>query len=701
MIPEQMITAHQLRENQMPLLKIVWQAWKDTLPSDAQATWRKGCVYIRESSVKSLAGSAAEMQLRNTLALMASKKVYVPWEAVFFDNASGTDTKLRPAFRRLFEEAIAGGFEVVGVFVSDRLFRNVAQATKVKREFRRHGIEIEYLGRFEGDPRNPARWHMEVMQDVAAEMQARTTGFHVGSHLEALTASGHPVGLLPEAYEVLERAPSYMGHRGSVTKWGIVEPLASVIIQGKDRYIAGDSHAMLGRWALTTELEGKTPKGRWMNAMWWRTTLRNTKYAGFQEPSHYEGFKSGDEAPKAAPKTKAPPPQRVLVPCKLPALWTLEEHQEIVKLGLQRMRSTKVRRSYRSYLLVGVAFDATCGSAMTIQAKRPNGGFYMHCRVRDPGDKHTGFVRAEVAEAELDDLISGLSLNDEVLVAQVEKELADLANHEGLEVDAFQANPAIAGIRRAIIELRVVGVDPAELQARASQLEEADNARRDALAAPVAEFRAASDRLRNWAAVWREGDTTTKNQLLRDAGLHVVIGRDPGEETGPAHIQSIAAENPVFELALAISLANPGLTLGGQTLSFPSNVRVVVHVSDEFIGIAGKTSRLESGGAGIETWVRRPSTKPRAPRLYRHGPRKPHARKQTEFWGPPLGPEYLSLAQVAVQAGRSLKVIRDWVRKSDIEKLRRGRGQGKLFLLESDVRQYRPQDYAGTLRDAA
>jgi hypothetical protein len=685
MIPEQVITAQELREQQMPLLKIVWQAWVDSLPPDAQATWRKGCVYVRESAVKSLAGSAAEMQLRNTLALMAAKKVYIPWEAVFFDNASGTDIKLRPAFRRLFEEAIAGGFEVVGVFVSDRLFRNVAQATKVKREFRRHGIEIEYLGKFEGDPRNPSRWHIEVMQDVNAEYQARTTGFHVGSHLEALTASGHPVGLLPEAYEVLDRAPSYMGHRGSVTKWGLVEPLASIIVQGKDRYIAGDSYPMLGRWALTTELEGKTPKGRWMNAMWWRTTLRNPKFAGFQEPTHYEGFMSGDEAPmrKTKSNTDAPAREPVLVPCKLPALWTLDEHQEIAKLGAQRMGTSKVRRTYRSYLLSGVAFDAVCGSRMRIQAREADGRFHMHCGVRDPGNRHTGYLRADVAEAELDDLIGGISLDDEVLVAEVEKELDALASREGAEVDAFKVNPAIAGIRRAIIELRVVGVDPADLQARVAQLEEADDARRDVLAAPVVQFRAAAVRLRDWSAAWRDGDTATKNQLLRDAGLHVVIGRGPDDKSGPAHIQSVSAENPVFELALAISLVKTGLTFEGQKPSFPSNVRVIIRVPDEYIGIVGTTHILSSGGRGIETWVRKPNI------------------KQTDFWGPPLGPEYLSVAQVAVRAGLPVRAIRAWASQSDIEKLLRGRGRGKLFFLESDVRRYRPQDYAAGERKAA
>jgi len=146
---------------------------------------------------------------------------------------------------------LAGGYKVVGVFVAERMFRNLEQATKVRLEFRTRGIELEYVGRFEGDHRSPASWQLEVMQDMAAEAQARQTGYYTGRHLESLTREGKPVGPLPEGYKEAKRAESILGKRGSVTEWRVVEPLATILQEGLRRYLAGSSFADLARWSAT------------------------------------------------------------------------------------------------------------------------------------------------------------------------------------------------------------------------------------------------------------------------------------------------------------------------------------------------------------------------------------------------------------------------------------------------------------------
>src|SRR4051794_7924459 len=81
-------TAREVVESTMPLLLAVLRAWHSTLPADAAATWRRGAVYIRESTLSSGVGNSPEMQLRNTLALLAAKKVWVPEAGIFFDVAS-------------------------------------------------------------------------------------------------------------------------------------------------------------------------------------------------------------------------------------------------------------------------------------------------------------------------------------------------------------------------------------------------------------------------------------------------------------------------------------------------------------------------------------------------------------------------------------------------------------------------------------
>jgi hypothetical protein len=50
----------------------------------------------------------------------------------------------------------------------------------------------------------------------------------------------------------------------------------------------------------------------------------------------------------------------------------------------------------------------------------------MICRELDVGGKHSGTIRADLAERELDALIGSISLEDPALIRQIEEELAGL-----------------------------------------------------------------------------------------------------------------------------------------------------------------------------------------------------------------------------------------------------------------------------------
>jgi DNA invertase Pin-like site-specific DNA recombinase len=183
----------------LPRLNAILAEWAATLPPEA-ASWVAGAAYVRVSSARSLGGESPDVQLRNVLAMMAQRCYGVAPEHLFFDVASATDIGARAAFQRMFELALTGGVKAIGVFVGDRLFRNLEQAMRIKNEFRVHGIELVYLGKFEGDQRNPSAWLFETTQDTAADYQARTTGYQVGLSLEERSRRGQPVGGLPEVY---------------------------------------------------------------------------------------------------------------------------------------------------------------------------------------------------------------------------------------------------------------------------------------------------------------------------------------------------------------------------------------------------------------------------------------------------------------------------------------------------------------------
>jgi hypothetical protein len=76
--------------------------------------------------------------------------------------------------------------------------------------------------------------------------------------------------------------------------------------------------------------------------------------------------------------------------------------------------------------------------------------------------------------------------------------------------------------------------------------------------------------LEEWRSVWGSADITTKNQLLRAAGLRVEVGQLPGARPrDPDRILTITAANPAFQLALAAALAKPGSEVADRLANSP------------------------------------------------------------------------------------------------------------------------------------
>jgi Resolvase, N terminal domain len=564
-----------LRGRTLDELRGVWVAYAVGLP-EGHEQWRLGAAYVRESNARSMTREAPAVQLSYTLNQFARRQIWVAWEAVFFDNASGTSIAAREAFQRLLSEALEGRYTIIGAYLSDRLFRNAKEAQEVKREFLMRGIELDYLGKLEGDARSPLLWQSERTQELMDEYWARKTSEQVGRAIEHLTANGRPTGRLPEGYRVGERGPSYMGEPGRILSYERNEPLASIIVAGKERYLEGASYVALAAWSATTDLHGLTPAGARMDWHWWAGTLRNPKYAGYQMPSHYTGFKPGTESPKR-PRPKIGDPG--LVPCMLPALYPLADWDRLVKLSASRQTSAKVRRTYRVSLLSSIAYDDRCGHRIAIHAWLKN-GLQMMCGKPEAAGRHSGPIRVEGAERDLDALIGDLHLADPVFLSMVEQELERFTSDERPPTRILP-DPEIARIEAA---LSALGPDAGSemrgpLVARLRQLRARHEERGAERSTAIRRYRASIDDLRNWSDVWAHADVRRKNELLKLAGVTVRIGRRPGAENRPASLLSIEAKDPIFALALAS--ATTEMTYHGSTPDEPWNVTPLVVLDGE------------------------------------------------------------------------------------------------------------------------
>jgi DNA invertase Pin-like site-specific DNA recombinase len=645
--PLHVVTARELISAWEPRLKATRDGWADTLPTEAATEWRRGGAYVRESSVNSLHGAAPDVQLRGVLAQMEQKKIYVPEDCVFFDVESGTEVGPRAAFQRLFEACLRGGIDAIGVYVSERLFRNLEQALSFKRQFRMHGIELVYLGRWEGDGRNPAAWQLEVMQDASAEVHARNTSYYVGLHFETVSRAGRPVGRIPEVYEAKEWEPSFSGRRGSIRRWEASEPLASIMKEAMRRYLDGATFSAIAAWSATTELKGLTPRGRIMDAGWWRDTLGNPKFAGYQVPSTYTGFKPGRESPRRPVRNS----KSELVPSMLPALWSLEDYHAMHRMANERWRGPKTRKRYRSYLLSGIAYDPDCGHSMRVWNHHKD-HYWLRCMMRQVGASHSRAVRADIAERELDELIGRIVWDDQDLTRQIEQELIELARAAQSERQAFRANPAIGAVRQALATLTQAGIGEGrvDLERRLEQLEAADEQRRQELDAPLVEFRRALEQLANWRVVWDGADTDTKNRLLRAAGVRVVVGRIPNQKPRtPGHLLSVSSENRAFALALGVAMQR------GATLSESGHKDVAGTANDHMPPITLTVGEpwheyaarfLPRSEAGDEAALTRPLVT-EAPRWHTQPPAMP-------------GGPWLTQKEFARRVGRSTTTVRTW-----------------------------------------
>lgn len=573
-----------LHQRTIDELRTIWRAYLAGLPVGHES-WRRGAAYARESSARSMTRESPAVQLTYTLSQFAQRQIWVPWEAVFFDNASGTSIAARDAFKRLLEQALAGGYSIIGAYSSDRYFRNAREAQEIKGEFRRRGIELDYMGKPGGDPRSSMLWQMERNQELLDEWWPRKTSENVGRALEHLTRAGRPIGKLPEGYVVAERAPSFQGEPGRILSYARNEPLATIIAEGKDRYLAGATYQQVATWSLTTELKGVTPKGSPMNVMWWQATLANPKYAGLHRPTTYMGFRPGIESPKRQRRKNGVTP---LVPCILPALYPAADWERVVSVGLERHRGPKRRPTYRTSLFSSISYDERCGHRLTAYGGRGDGR-YMRCKTWTADGRHSSQLRVDLAERQLDELIGSISLNDPGLLSMVEREL-DAMNDE---IGALRPSPVDPQIGRIEAALAALGdIDSpfirAPLLAHLDELKRAQEARRLERVNEATQFRASIRDLRHWSQIWQSADTRSKNELLRAAGVRVYVNREV--ERTPARISYIEAADPVF--ALAIAVATERNSFDGPTSVEPRNDGPLIRLPDAFIALL-RSVRLE------------------------------------------------------------------------------------------------------------
>lgn len=135
-----------LKDAWLPTLAAIREEWERGLPAESLTSWPQGSVY----ACRGYEGSSdlgPDEQLQSLLAMLADRNVFVPSSRVFFDIDSGHDVGRRRALWDLELPAMLGKLgSVMGVFVGERLLRDLEQAIAKKRRYAMLGVELMYVG---------------------------------------------------------------------------------------------------------------------------------------------------------------------------------------------------------------------------------------------------------------------------------------------------------------------------------------------------------------------------------------------------------------------------------------------------------------------------------------------------------------------------------------------------------------------------
>jgi hypothetical protein len=551
----------------------VWDIYSASLPAEATRSWSFGAIYARDSDISSLVGEAASAQVAAALQVLAAEKFYVPRELIFFDQMSGTEAAPRPGFQDMLHQAFDGKFLALGTYVSSRLFRNMEEAIAIKRKLRMQGIKLFWMGRPQMDERTPTSWQLDRQTELADELHSRQTGWFVGMQKEYLSSQGYPQGPLPEGFVVVERMKGLIGGRqGRAIRWDFNEPLATHIKEGAALYLTGATYRDLATRSKASEFNGYTPNGIAMTITWWHSTLMNPKYAGLHLPSVYTGYKPGKESPKRAVRNR----DSVLIPCRLPALISVEDHRRIVALSQSRWKGPKWRPSYHEDLTTGILYDADCGHRLHVKQRTHYGRSFLRVRCYKAHTHEPEAPSYDIHDsvAELDALLAELRFVNPELLEQIAAQLKQLdADLETVELE--RPDPRADELRSAIANLSdELFKDTRKLLV--DQLKALEEQHRP-LPVKRTTFRGAVADLEHWAHVWATASLREKNELLTAAGLRVYLSRRP-IRTGKkirgrsSAIAEIRVKDPAFGAALALALGDRVKVVGDQSLTDVANL---------------------------------------------------------------------------------------------------------------------------------
>ena len=380
---------------------------------------RKVAIYVRVSTYHQIDRDSLPMQ-RKDLVAYAEMMLGISEYEIFEDAGYSGKNTVRPAYQDMMRRVRAGEFSHILVWKIDRISRNLLDFAKMYEELKRLGVTFVSKNE-QFDTSTAIGEAMLKIILVFAELERNMTSERVTAAMISRANNGQwNGGRIPYGYDYDFENGIFSFREGEYDVCQIL----------KNDYLKNKSLTHTSRYL--NSLGYKTRAGvDWTPTAVW-IIVSSPFYAGIYRYNRYKGTEN---------RTENPSDEWILVPDHHPAIFTLEEHEAMLRILEENSRNKNSvgKQCLREnvHIFSGIAFCGKCGSKMVSTPGRLHADGYRSSNYSCPKRRKTH----ECDNPTISDTVLGEFIINYVLnMLNAKKEFSKIKTPEELEKKLLQGS---------------------------------------------------------------------------------------------------------------------------------------------------------------------------------------------------------------------------------------------------------------------
>lgn len=380
---------------------------------------RKVAIYVRVSTYHQIDRDSLPMQ-RKDLVAYAEMILGISEYEIFEDAGYSGKNTVRPAYQDMMRRVRAGEFSHILVWKIDRISRNLLDFAKMYEELKRLGVTFVSKNE-QFDTSTAIGEAMLKIILVFAELERNMTSERVTAAMISRANNGQwNGGRIPYGYDYDFENGIFSFREGEYDVCQIL----------KNDYLKNKSLTHTSRYL--NSLGYKTRAGvDWTPTAVW-IIVSSPFYAGIYRYNRYKGTEN---------RTENPSDEWILVPDHHPAIFTLEEHEAMLRILEENSRNKNSvgKQCLREnvHIFSGIAFCGKCGSKMVSTPGRLHADGYRSSNYSCPKRRKTH----ECDNPTISDTVLGEFIINYVLnMLNAKKEFSKIKTPEELEKKLLQGS---------------------------------------------------------------------------------------------------------------------------------------------------------------------------------------------------------------------------------------------------------------------